>query len=113
MAIDGVGRGNVPGGVPPVPSQGVGETTDFQVGSADAIRSTVGSEALERLQRGELTVDQYLEAQVAAATAHLQSLPAERLEVVRGMLREALRSDPVLVELVRRATGVVPTELEP
>ena len=35
-------------------------------------------------------------------------LPAAQLDFIRETLREQIASDPVLVELVRRATGATP-----
>ena len=58
-----------------------------------------------RFERGELTVDEYLEALVDNAVALVQGkLPADRTEWLREMLREQLVSDPVLQERVRQAT---------
>jgi hypothetical protein len=64
---------------------------------------------IERLKRGELSIDDYLELQVDAAIAPLRDkLPADRIEWMRAMLKEQLREDPVLSELVRQATGREP-----
>ena len=61
---------------------------------------------LERLERGELGLDAYLDARVSEATRHLTDrLGPAQLELVRQTLRSELSADPVLVELVRRATG--------
>ena len=58
-----------------------------------------------RFERGELTVDEYLEALVDNAVALVEEkLPADRIEWLRGVLREQLVSDPVLQERVRQAT---------
>lgn len=60
---------------------------------------------LERLERGELSVEQYLDERVAEAVAPLESrLSPEQLEFVRSSLRAELESDPVLIEMVQRAT---------
>lgn len=110
MAIDGVGKpaGTGLGGV-----QGVGgpspQTSDFQVGRTDASSPAAGSDALGRLERGEISLDQYLDGLVSSGTAHLEGrLPAAELDFVRETLREQVKTDPVLVELVRRATGASP-----
>ena len=59
-----------------------------------------------RFDRGEITVDEYLEALVSDAVALVNGkLSEDRLEWLRGMLREQLLSDPVLRERVRQATG--------
>jgi hypothetical protein len=113
MGIDGIGKpgsGAPPGRIDPSAAAGESEA----VGAAErgaAVESAGGSEALERLGRGELTLDAYLETHVAAATAHLEGrLSPEQLDFVRGSLREQLATDPVLVQLVRRATGAGSTE---
>ena len=113
MGIDGVGK---PG--PGVPPTAVGDAVGaaakttgegFRVEAGAEVRSPEGSEALERLGRGELSLEEYLDVRVAEATEHLAGkLPAEQLDFVRETLREQLRTDPVLVELVRRSTGTVP-----
>jgi hypothetical protein len=67
------------------------------------------SEALARLERGEISVEQYLDYRTEVATAHLeQSLPAEQFEYVRNELRRQLESDPTLAQLVQRVTGTRP-----
>ena len=106
MSIDGIGKR---GGIAPGATAGgvVPAQTSFQVGatSAPAVAAS-GSEAFQALERGELTVEQYLDARVESAVAPLVSkLSPEQLEFVRGELRSALETDPVLVELVRKSTG--------
>jgi hypothetical protein len=110
MGIDGIGKppgasiGSV-GGV-----QG-GEATrgaePFAVaGSAPASASDRVSAALSSLQRGELSLDQYLDGRVNEATSHLSGkISPEQLDFVKQSLREQLATDPVLVELVQRTTG--------
>ena len=57
---------------------------------------------LERLQRGTLSLEVYLEARLGNAVQHLAPLlTTERLALVQDTLREQLASDPVLVALVR------------
>ncbi len=64
------------------------------------------SEIAGRFERGELTVDEYLEALVNNAIQLVGGkLPPDRIEWLRGMLRDQLTSDPVLRERVRQATG--------
>ena len=70
-----------------------------------------GSDALSRLGRGELSLETYLDARVAEATSHLEGkISLEGLDFVRRSLRDQLATDPVLVALVRRATGSPPGE---
>ena len=108
MSIDGIGkRGGIAPGAPApgaAPAQG-----SFEVGGAAGVAPAAGvsgSDAFLALERGELTVEQYLDARVESAVAPLVSkLSPEQLEFVRGELRGALETDPVLVELVRKTTG--------
>jgi hypothetical protein len=111
MGIDGIGKPG-PGGVPgsaPVGGPGAASGTggeEFKVAKGAAAAGVEGSDELGRLQRGELALDEYLDRRSAEAVRHLQGkLPAEQLEFVQQTLREQLASDPVLVELVQRATG--------
>lgn len=70
------------------------------------------SEAVQRLERGEITLDDYLEERVEEALAHLKdTVAASTLDNLRFVLHEKLRTDPVLVESVRRATGMTPKPL--
>lgn len=110
MSIDGIGK---PSGVTPgiaVP-EGTPAKSAFAVGAPEATlvsEAASGSEAFRALERGEIDVDQYLNARVDGAVAPLLSkLSPEQLDFVRGELRAALQTDPVLVELVRKTTGVV------
>lgn len=109
MSIDGIGkRGGVPPGAPaagsaPAPSP-------FELGQKTAPSATVpaavSADAFAALSRGEINVEQYLDAKVESAVAPLLTrLSPEQLEFVRAELRTALETDPVLVELVRKSTG--------
>jgi hypothetical protein len=109
MSIDGIGKrgGIAPGGsVPGAPAA----PGSFEVGRAEApsaVESASGaSDAFAALERGEINVDQYLDSRIETAVAPLLSrLSPDQLEFVRGELRAALETDPVLVELVRKTTG--------
>jgi hypothetical protein len=113
MGIDGIGK---PGPVAPPPAEGALPSAApdkiderLEVRESEAPARAAGSEALQALERGELSLDSYLEVRVDHAVEHLQGrLPAAELEFVKELLREQLRTDPVLVELVRRATGMTP-----
>lgn len=112
MSVDGIGGGgrNV-GGVGPLDGATAPNSTDSagDVGRAGEAERTLATGELERLGRGEITLDQYLDGRVADAIEHLHGrMPAAQIDFVRAALRESLASDPVLVELVRRATGSVP-----
>jgi hypothetical protein len=117
MSIDGIGKR---GGIPGAPAPGAASPGEFklgeskglgaaeQVSSAEAVAPGAASDALTALERGDISVDQYLDARVQSAVAPLEaSLSPDQLQFVRGELRAALENDPVLVELVRKATGVV------
>jgi hypothetical protein len=72
---------------------------------AEATRSG-GDLDLARLERGELSVDQYLDLQVDRATAHLVDRTSpSALEQVRSELREQLATDPVLRTLAEQVTS--------
>jgi hypothetical protein len=102
MGIDGIGK------PPPVGPAGgasapTGSSADFRLPS---VEGAAPSSELARLERGEIGLDAYLDARVAEATSHLTArLAPEQLEIVRQTLRAQLSADPVLAELVRRATG--------
>jgi len=113
MGIDGIGKppgaviggvGGVQGGEAPRPTEA------FAVDRAAAAPAGArGSSALASLQRGELSLDQYLDSRVAEATSHLVGkLSPEQLDFVKQSLREQMATDPVLVELVHRTTGASP-----
>ena len=116
MGIDGIGKpgpgglpANVPGAGGPSAAGGPGE--EFKVEKSARAAGVEGSDELGRLQRGELSLDDYLDSRSAEAVRHLEGkLPAEQLEFVQQTLREQLATDPVLVELVRRVTGKLPSE---
>ena len=113
MGIDGIGKppGAAIGGVSSIPAGEAARATEpFSVerSSAPATSSRV-SAALSSLQRGELSLDQYLDGRVTEATQHLAGkLGPEQLEFVKQSLREQMATDPVLIELVQRATGATP-----
>jgi hypothetical protein len=115
MGIDGIDR---PGpGLPAPPTGGIGEASGpaaadgFRVDPGTAADPVGPSDALERLGRGEITLDAYLDARVTEACANLEGkLPADELEFVQRELRAELATDPVLIELVRRATGSLASE---
>jgi hypothetical protein len=108
MSIDSIGRGGPPGGVGSIadalPASGAAE-----IGGALPSGGVAGSEALGQLQRGELSLSQYLDVTVQQAVQHLEGkLPNEQLSFVQSELRRQLESDPILQELVRRTTGQLP-----
>lgn len=113
MSIDGIGGGGLPpGGVggPGGPAGPKGpDSKDFELGveGASQVGGASASAPLQQLQAGEISLDQYLDTRVDSAVEHLDGkLPADQLDFVRQTLRQELETDPVLVELVRRATGL-------
>src|SRR5688572_22775221 len=109
MSIDGIGKrgGVTPGASVPDTAQAPGS---FELGKAEGTgaASPVGpaSDAFLALERGEISVEQYLDARVEGAVMPLLArLSPEQLEFVRAELRAALSTDPVLLELVRKTTG--------
>lgn len=123
MGVDGIGGSRGPL-TPPV--SGVQTTSGIEARSlerdevgavgAEAVSTSGAAEAAARaagadvervrLARGEITLEQYLDAEVVRATSHLepQSSPA-LVEVIRSALREELASDPVLLALASRISA--------
>jgi len=107
MSIDRIGG-------PPRPPGAVGPSQDaqpatgaeaFRVDSANPTAPTEDASLLGRLERGEISVDDYMTGRVEEAVAPLAAkLDPHALEFVKETLRDQLASDPVLIELVRRAT---------
>ena len=114
MSIDGIGKppGAGIGGIGGTAGkEGARPVESFKLdSSAPAAGSGKVSAALTSLQRGELSLDQYLDGRVSDATSHLVGkLSPDQLEFVKQSLREQMATDPVLIELVQRTTGSVPT----
>jgi hypothetical protein len=115
MGIDGIGKPGSPGG--PGPTGGAsgagvsGASKTFEVGRAESggeVGAVGGVESpdLSALDRGEISLDQYLDRRVEQALDHLAGkVSPDQLDFVRATLREQLQTDPVLVEMIRRATG--------
>jgi hypothetical protein len=120
MPIDPIGKKS---GIPPhVPGasgpSGAAPTTAFGVeaskgvAKAEAADAVTGASALEQLRAGKIDLNHYVELKLDEATAHLKGLHASELSQVREVLRGKLVQDPHLVDLVRQATGRVPTPPE-
>ena len=68
------------------------------------------SDLLQRVRAGQATLDEYLDYRADQAVAHLRkTLSAQQLELVRATIRHQLENDPVVIELVRCATGQEPS----
>jgi len=104
MSIDGVGRGSPPAPVAAIAGDSTQVSGPGEATAARASEGLAGSEALGKLQKGEISLPQYLDATVQQAVSHL-NLPAEQLDFVRVELRRQLETDPALLELVQRSTG--------
>jgi hypothetical protein len=113
MSIDGIGKppGASIGGIGGAAGTEAAHATEpFKLEpSARAAAGGQVSAALSSLQRGELSLDQYLDGRVSDAVSHLVGkLSPEQLEFVKQSLREQMATDPVLIELVQRTTGSAP-----
>lgn len=54
-------------------------------------------DVLQQLQRGEITLDEFLDQRVEIALAHIVRLVSEeRLALLRDVMREHVRTDPVV-----------------
>src|SRR5690606_22109314 len=98
MSIDGIGGAGGP------PKPGAAATPGKAEGSFaiahDATEASQGvseDHDLERLARGEIDREQYLDARIDSALAHLEgSLSPEHAQLLRQEMRERLENDPVL-----------------
>ena len=80
-------------------------SSGFPPGAAAKRPVRVGSEALEKLKRGEWTVEQYIEDRVERALGAVPvPLTAEQRDSVRETLRAQLETDPVVREYARLTT---------
>jgi hypothetical protein len=131
MAIDRIGKG---AGLPATPeTSGAGATApkgaSFKVDRPDPTTSASAAERartgnvdqaggvsdatpLERLRAGEVDVNGYVDLEVDKATSALKGLPSAELEEIKSVLRDQMKSDPGLTDLVRTATGSMPTPPE-
>jgi len=122
MAIDRIGRGSAP--PPPKPAteaekpRGAEAPRAFELHAGAPLAAPVAPAApsaaspLERLRRGEVDLDGYLDLKVEEATVHLRGLRSAEIEGIRAALRDHVSTDPALAELVRRATDQVPRAKE-
>lgn len=130
--IDGIGKGGGAGNLPPTPEvRGPGETSGTaapskafelergdrgdaagRAGAATEANAVDATSPLARLRAGEVDVHGYVDLKVDEATAPLKGLSAEQLAEIKSALRDQLRTDPGLAELVRTATGKMPTPPE-
>lgn len=108
MSIDGIGKPGSPSGPGPIggaAGAGAPGAKTFEVGQTTPA-GEVNDADLAAFDRGEISLDQYLDRRLEQALEHLTGrMSPEQLDFVRDTLREQLRTDPVLVEMIRRATG--------
>jgi len=80
-------------------------SSGFPPAAAAKRLARVGSDALEKLKRGEWTVEQYIEDRVERALGAVPvPLTAEQREAIRETLREQVATDPVVREYARLTT---------
>src|SRR5579863_5920373 len=73
-----------------------------------SVSPTTGPQsALEQLRAGAIDLNRYLDIKVQEATGSMADLAPAQVDRVRSALRDRLSSDPTLVDLVRKATGVI------
>lgn len=119
MGIDGISGGGGPGGIgaPKGPPKSGGEGFSIERPGASSQSQGAGATAesaeaaeLTQLERGELSLDEYLGQRADAAVKHLEGrLSPDQLQTVRTELLDQLKTDPAMVRLVQRATGLVPS----
>lgn len=83
-----------------------------RAGRAGTVEQAGGPTPLERLRAGEVDVDGYVDLEVDRATSSLKGLSAAELDEIKSVLRDQMKTDPGLADLVRTATGKMPTPPE-
>jgi hypothetical protein len=124
MSIDGIGGGKPPIG-PSAGANGAGKAggkasgEGFSVDRTDAAGTAANADGvsatadLERLNSGEISVDDYLKTRADKAVAHLESVvSADQLSIIKEQLVHQMKQDPSVAALVQRATGILPTDNE-
>lgn len=109
MGIDGIGK--------PVSPPNLGELSSVESAEvrlepmratrSDAPAAIGPSESglLSQLEQGQITREQYLDGRIDEAVSPFASrLSPDQLEHIRSTLREQLQLDPMVVDLIRRAT---------
>jgi hypothetical protein len=119
MGIDGIGKGAGVGAVAPEVAPTAGDAAKIGT-AAEPFRVDKGSPlqaasptSLDRVRSGDISVYEYLDAKVSEVTSHIAGrVTPDQLAFVQNNLREQLSTDPVLLDLVKAATGSVPTRRE-
>lgn len=116
MAIDGVGKPPISGAPNSVDAADIprgASRAEFVVKSASgpdaaSAAETVDGSLVNQLQSGQITRNQYLDIRADQAVHHLVGrVSAEQLDLIRAALREQLSTDPLLINMVRRATSML------
>lgn len=76
----------------------------YESGRAEATGPVTPPGPLADLRAGHIDRDGFIEAHVAQATSHLGDLPPEEQESVRAAIRERCEANPLLVDLIAKAT---------
>ncbi len=125
MAIDRIGKG---GAVPQAPeADGAGRADEARapfeiegtrrqgIDPANVERSSTAADPaspLGRLRAGEVDVDGYVDLKVEEVTKGLEGLAPSEIDDIKSVLRDQMKTDPGLADLVRTATGKIPTPPE-
>jgi hypothetical protein len=115
MAIDGIGKPPI-SGLPSLGGSssvaGVKPQADFSIDSASGPGTAQPASAVDatnltkQIESGQLTQERYLEARVDLAVQHLVGqIPADQIDVIQATLRDQLSTDPMLLDMVARATA--------
>jgi hypothetical protein len=114
MSIDRIGKGAGVQG-----PQGSGQSVPVGGKRAFEVESTKGAERAsalgpaERVRSGELSLEGYLDLRAEEATRHLEGkLGPSDLGEIRALLKDQLRNDPALRDMVKAATGSLPSQAE-
>jgi hypothetical protein len=106
MSIDGIGKkgGTVPL-APPTTSPATSPKGEFKLRETEAVSKADSTGAAAEVRAGRLSVDAYLDVRVNEATAHLKDLAPADVKMVKEVLKDQLKNDPALADLVKSATG--------
>jgi hypothetical protein len=120
MGIDRIGKSGAP---PPPDLEKVGKTgavdkpfaverTKEAVPADEVAGVSSASSPLAQLKAGAIDVERYLDLRVDEATKALEAMPPRDLAEIKKVLRDQLATDPLLVDLVKSATGKAPSPPE-
>jgi hypothetical protein len=114
MSIDGIGK--KAGAVPTAPTE-TGKTSsvdkakaEFRVRETTETANVQSTGAAAEVRAGTMSVNDYLDVRVHEATQHLSGMGPNDLSTLKDLLKDQLRSDPALIDLVKNATGQAPPE---